>query len=221
MKNEAGVRNVQDTSATRGRSASVQEACQAALENWEFSLYVLDAVFCPAIAIDQLGWIVGANAAMNTVFDDELRIKNKRLLIANAQARRRFEGLILRLGSQVPASLASEAPIVVFRGSGRRPVVVNMLPLVGQNAPFASYAIVTFLSLEPKRCPPISLLTDVFGFTPAEARLAAALASGRCVEEAAEQLNISCDTARHQLKAVFLKTDTHRQSQLVALLARL
>jgi DNA-binding CsgD family transcriptional regulator len=61
----------------------------------------------------------------------------------------------------------------------------------------------------------------VFKFTPAEARLAAALAHGSTIEEAAGTLSISCETARHQLKTVFLKTNTHRQSQLAALLAGL
>ncbi|MGI8568738.1 MAG: helix-turn-helix transcriptional regulator, partial [Methylocella sp.] len=35
---------------------------------------------------------------------------------------------------------------------------------------------------------------------------------------AARELNISRETARNQLKAVFAKTGTHRQSELVALL---
>ncbi|MGO9720572.1 MAG: helix-turn-helix transcriptional regulator, partial [Methylocella sp.] len=35
---------------------------------------------------------------------------------------------------------------------------------------------------------------------------------------AARELKISRETARHQLKSVFAKTDTHRQNELVALL---
>jgi hypothetical protein len=35
---------------------------------------------------------------------------------------------------------------------------------------------------------------------------------------AARELEISRETARNQLKSVFAKTDTHRQSELVALL---
>jgi DNA-binding CsgD family transcriptional regulator len=37
----------------------------------------------------------------------------------------------------------------------------------------------------------------------------------------ADELRISKETVRDQLKAIFLKTDTHRQSQLVALLVQL
>jgi hypothetical protein len=45
--------------------------------------------------------------------------------------------------------------------------------------------------------------------------------TGTSLEQAAQELNISTETARSQLKAVFAKTDTHRQSELVALLGSL
>jgi DNA-binding CsgD family transcriptional regulator len=60
-----------------------------------------------------------------------------------------------------------------------------------------------------------------FGLTAAEARAAGLIAQGLSPEQAAQQLNIAVETARSQLKAVFSKTGTHRQSELAALLARL
>jgi DNA-binding CsgD family transcriptional regulator len=65
------------------------------------------------------------------------------------------------------------------------------------------------------------MMTDAFDLTPAEARLAAHLASGATLQAVAERLGISKETARNQLKMVFAKTGTNRQAQLVALLARL
>jgi DNA-binding CsgD family transcriptional regulator len=47
------------------------------------------------------------------------------------------------------------------------------------------------------------------------------IAEGLNPERAAQQLGISKATARNQLKAVFAKTATHRQGELVALLSRL
>jgi DNA-binding CsgD family transcriptional regulator/PAS domain-containing protein len=65
------------------------------------------------------------------------------------------------------------------------------------------------------------LLRDAFGLTQAEARLAARLASGMSLEDAALGLGVTKETARSQLKQVFAKTDMHRQPELVVLLARL
>jgi hypothetical protein len=45
--------------------------------------------------------------------------------------------------------------------------------------------------------------------------------AGESVELAAERLDVSVSTARTQLKAVFAKTNTHRQAELVALIGRL
>ena len=66
----------------------------------------------------------------------------------------------------------------------------------------------------------MAILRTIFKLTNAEARLAAHLASGESIEAAAAKLAISPLTVRTQLKAIFTKTNTHRQSELVALLSR-
>jgi DNA-binding CsgD family transcriptional regulator len=54
--------------------------------------------------------------------------------------------------------------------------------------------------------------------TPAEAELAALLASGVALKAAAKHRGISYETARTQLKSLFQKTGCRKQGQLVALL---
>jgi len=55
--------------------------------------------------------------------------------------------------------------------------------------------------------------------TPAEARIALGIARGDALAAIAKAHGISIATVRTQLKSVFAKTGTHRQAQLVALLA--
>lgn len=57
-----------------------------------------------------------------------------------------------------------------------------------------------------------------YELTPAEARVAAALAEGESLEDAAELLGITRNTARTHLKRIFAKTGTNRQGALVRLL---
>ena len=58
----------------------------------------------------------------------------------------------------------------------------------------------------------------LFGLTASEAVLAAALASGQTLKQAADERAVSMATARTHLAQVFRKTGTSQQSQLVALL---
>jgi DNA-binding CsgD family transcriptional regulator len=58
------------------------------------------------------------------------------------------------------------------------------------------------------------------GLTPAEARLAKALVSGASLAEYAESAGISINTVRRQLASAFFKTETQKQSELIALLTR-
>jgi len=58
-------------------------------------------------------------------------------------------------------------------------------------------------------------LCRLYGLTRGEAALAVHLVRGKSIEEAAEALFISPHTARTHLKRIFMKTDTHRQTELV------
>ncbi len=67
--------------------------------------------------------------------------------------------------------------------------------------------------------PSQSRLIQVFGLTPAEAKLTAHLIDGLTLTAAAEALGISRNTARAQLSSIFAKTGVNRQTQLVRLVS--
>ena len=60
-------------------------------------------------------------------------------------------------------------------------------------------------------------LRALFGFTPAEARLAAGISSGAALNTMAGSLGISKKTGRNQLMNIFAKAGVHRQAELVAM----
>jgi DNA-binding CsgD family transcriptional regulator len=64
-------------------------------------------------------------------------------------------------------------------------------------------------------------LSTSFGLTPAEARIAYGIARGERLATIAETSGIALTTAKTQLRAVFIKTGTHRQAELAILLARM
>jgi DNA-binding CsgD family transcriptional regulator len=71
---------------------------------------------------------------------------------------------------------------------------------------------------DPRWLPRESLLTELHGLTPAEARLALELLQGHRLTEAARRLGISRNTAKTHLQRVFEKTGVTRQSELMRLL---
>ncbi|MGY4306601.1 DNA-binding CsgD family transcriptional regulator [Bradyrhizobium sp. USDA 4369] len=61
-------------------------------------------------------------------------------------------------------------------------------------------------------------IAQLFELTPQEARVAAAIAAGQSLKQAADLIGIRVSTARTHLGRIFGKTGTSQQSQLVALL---
>jgi DNA-binding CsgD family transcriptional regulator len=181
----------------------------------------LNAVRQPAVAINRLGAVIDVNAGAEALFDDQIRIKDRRLHVGDADARRTLDTLLDRLRLFSDLAPFPCDPIIVRRVDNR-PVILRMLPIPGAaRTPFlGARALLTLTAITPRRGPPAMLLSDAFRLTSAEARLATILAEGRRLEHAAEDLQISKATARNQLKAIFAKTATRRQSELVALLSR-
>jgi DNA-binding CsgD family transcriptional regulator len=64
-------------------------------------------------------------------------------------------------------------------------------------------------------------MRSLFGLTTKESALAAALAAGRTLQEAAREQTISMPTARTHLAQIFRKTHTSQQSQLVSKILRI
>ena len=182
----------------------------------------LNAVRQPAVAIDRLGFVLDTNPAAEAMFDDCLQIRDRRLFVADATARACVERLTDQLRVTADTAALPCDPIVVRR-KRQAPVIVRVLPVHGaaRNPFVGARALLTFAVVAPRPGPKPAVLAKVFGLTPAEAKLASLMAEGLSPEKAAEELKIARETARNQLKAVFAKTATHRQGELVALLSRL
>ena len=69
--------------------------------------------------------------------------------------------------------------------------------------------------------PGADIISALFDLTPAEARVARGIAQGLSPAEMASQLGLSPETIRTQLKRVFAKTSTKRQSDLSRLISKL
>ncbi|SDO50330.1 DNA-binding transcriptional regulator, CsgD family [Aureimonas jatrophae] len=63
--------------------------------------------------------------------------------------------------------------------------------------------------------PTVEDMRTAWGMTPAESRLAVLMLKPMSLQDASRHLGISIETARTHLKALFAKTQTNRQAELV------
>ncbi len=179
----------------------------------------LNAMRLPAIALDQHGFVADMNAAAKTIFDNDVKIKGRRLFVGDPAAQALLNEAIDQLRTSPRLNPLATDPIIVQR-QDKMPVIVRIWPFDwAADLPAQEVrALLTLNTLGPKPGPPAAILAKTFRLTPSEAKLAGVIARGASLEIAARELKISRETARNQLKAVFAKTGTHRQSELVALL---
>jgi DNA-binding CsgD family transcriptional regulator len=176
----------------------------------------------PALALDRQGFVLGANESAERIFDDEICVRNRCLMVRDQEARSALADFVDQLRTTSGAAPLPAAPIVVRR-AGKQPLVIRVLPVDGAaRTPFlGARVLLIFSDLEKKSPPPSAVLARTFRLSPAEARLASLMATGVSVAQAAEQFGVSLDTIRTQMKAIYAKTGTRRQSELVSLLSRL
>ena len=176
----------------------------------------LNAMRLPAIALDQHGLVADANAAAEAVFDQNINIKDRRLFVRDPDARTLLKNAVDQLKELPRLDSLTLEPVIVPR-MDKLPVIVRIWPFEGPQGQEVR-ALLTLNALGPRPGPSAAILAKTFRLTPSEAKVACIIARGAPPDIAARELKISRETARNQLKAVFAKTDTHRQSELVALL---
>ncbi|TNE38137.1 MAG: response regulator [Alphaproteobacteria bacterium] len=109
----------------------------------------------------------------------------------------------------------SEFAISLTRMEADSPLNVMVAPI---GTGVAGKGAVLFVS-DPAEPVELSIETicRLYGLTPAEGRLTLGLTNGYKLDDLAEQWGVSMHTVRSQLRQVFRKTDTSRQSELVKL----
>lgn len=191
------------------------------------SQLALDALGCAIVVVDASLAVVLANAAAYELFaspSSGLLSRRGRLATAEPAMLARLaalvgdacreEGGVRGAGGtlRLPAALADEEP--------DHAVSISPLPVAeAYGLPGRSLALVLATPIAAAATDAAEeALGALFGLTPAEARLAAALAAGATLSEAAARCGIRLTTAKTHLGRCFQKTGAGRQGDLVALI---
>lgn len=193
----------------------------------ERTLYAsaIDRMLVGTVTLDESGAIMSTNSVADEILaeSDGLRIAHGAVEAMDSQENRTLQRLIRHamMGHFGTAGPLVEAMPVTR--SGDRPklgVLVRTVPLSDWSEDNRRRPATVLFLRDPDRKSQRSqeIVRKLFDLTPAETSLALLLTNGLTLEEAAEELGISKNTARAHLRSIFSKTGVTRQATLVRIL---
>ncbi|HEV8015717.1 MAG TPA: LuxR C-terminal-related transcriptional regulator [Stellaceae bacterium] len=191
--------------------------------DWELPQRILDNMSVGALVADQNGQLRFANAAAEEILaeNDGLSRRDNRI-----QAARSFEtnSLLAALRDVAAAGRAEkrDGALLIARPSGKRPYAIVVMPLPsGFGDAKATRALIFVSDLAHRNSELAPRLSQLFGLSKAEARVAAGIAEGRRLTEIAQEFDVRMPTVRTQLRAVLKKVGATRQADLVRIVLAL
>ena len=146
---------------------------------------------------------------------DGLRIEDGYLVTSSPWQTRRLTGLLQKVIAFPEEGEPRFSPVALRRSVPQSDLILRVLPGTVVGA-LDRTALVTLFDPDQGLTVDVDELRRLYGLTKGEATLAGRLVRGRSVEEAADDLFLSVHTVRTHLKRIFVKTDTHRQPELIA-----
>jgi DNA-binding CsgD family transcriptional regulator len=172
----------------------------------------------PAMLVALNGTVLQFNEATAQLLEltGLIRFTAGALALADAQERRILEEC---------RRAAEETPVVrVLRLTESKPNAAQDVLYVFYHPVTSNHGRAALLTFYHPESPPIvdaGLLASAFDLTPAESRVACHIAEGRTPKEIAVKIGVQHDTVRKQLQAIYQKTSTNRQVDLIRLLLNL
>lgn len=180
----------------------------------------LDLVQHAAIVCDSAGRISAVNEAARALLGPALGAVGSTLGVRDAASRDRFNTL-LKTALSPDSPNADATPLqTTIRTADRTRLLVRAIRMPGEKTEmFLGAAVLLLFKRIPRTLDEI--LTETYELTPAELHICKSIMDGLSVNDISDARGVKADTIRTQLKRIFPKTGTQRQSELVLLLTKL
>jgi DNA-binding CsgD family transcriptional regulator len=185
-------------------------------------LDAFDIFDCGAILLDWQGRVLRVNAKAEALMGPWLTVRAGFLNAGRQDCDSALQKLIASVIARGPLHEADPIGAIAIERPKARPLLVHGAPMAKSARDLFQQARAALMLVDPDehQAPQEAFLRQIFGFTNAEAAIAAALACGQDIDEIAQARGVRPATIRNQIKGIFAKTDTRRQAELVALLLR-
>ena len=191
---------------------------------------MLDLLGRAIFVLDRRGKVLDANAhAQGLVRGEDRLLHVDRFCVLHADRREDDRALSTSVAANACAKQRAMLPLRLVSNRTGAPYLAWVIPIASSRngAPSQRQSLAEAFDGEPTilllvspvmrsvEIPP-EAIQAAFGLSPAEARLASALAAGRSLGDYAAQAGVSRNTVRNQLAAVFDKMGMRRRTELVA-----
>lgn len=188
----------------------------ASERSWNVALDALAALSIGVFVVDTAGGVRLMNAAAERIARGGcgICICHGRLRLSDARLDARLRNAILCAGL---SRSADAGQTIVLRTHEGQPISLLVRPVPADSPAEKSEALaVLFVSGPARRIEPaMDMVRAVYGLTPAETRVLAAILGGQRPCEYAAANSLSCNTVQTHMKALYTKTGCHSQAGLV------
>lgn len=194
-------------------------SCRLAFERMRAAVLALDQLGLPACLIGHNLRILAVNPRLEAMLDRLIQDRCQRISLVNRNADALLAEALNQL--RLPGNGSAVRSIPVPASDEEPPMILHLIPIKrAANDIFSGVtAILVVTPVVPAEVPTAEVLQGLFDLTPAEARVARAVARSETIETIAKAFGVSEGTVRNQLKAVFAKTGVARQTDLALLLS--
>ena len=178
------------------------------------------------IAVDRAGRLLYCNPSGDALLGEGEVIRLRDGLVCLGKGSRKSSSE--DLADAISKTARSGRPLNLLLGNNKHPhrlysLTLTAMPKQGTMPALASVSEVSgvlciLAPLDRRRVATIRQLIELLGLTPAEARLARALANGESLEDYARESDLRLPTVKTQLRSVFAKTACDRQASLIRLI---
>jgi len=190
------------------------------LERARVASETLALIGLPALVLGRNGRILAANSLISALTTHVRWRAHDGFSLKDPTADRLLSDAVATLhddASRTPRSFPARD------AAAEAPMIVHLVPIRGaaRDIFVGCAAVLAMTPVGAPQAPPAELVQSLFDLTPAEARVARSLVTGKTLDDIAVEGAVSRNTVRTHLRGVMEKTGCNRQAEVVALLGGL
>jgi DNA-binding CsgD family transcriptional regulator len=196
-------------------------AARLGLEKARAAADTMRALGLPAAILSRSHRILLTNDLFEKFIPSHFQDGAQRCSMTDQRADSLLQAVLERMNAR-PCSSSAPHSLPAPGRPDRPPMIVHVVPILraAQDVFNSAACLLVVTELNSTAGPDATILRGLFDLTPAEARVAQAVAQGMAPSEIATRLDVSIGTVRTHLKSAFAKTGTTRQTELAILLSR-